>query len=176
MPRIPELDFDGQNTLYATHGLHAFAAKCPPQLARYAIRYYSRPGDTVLDPMAGSGTTLVEARLLGRTAVGVEIDPVARLIAKVKSTPVADSSITEAQQAIEEWIEQAISGRRSAARLAMPVFHNRDYWFRTDVSQALALLTQAIAATPMPADIRDFFWVALSSPYAYGPAITGAVG
>ena len=160
---MPELDFDRQNTLYATHGLHAFAAKCPPQLARYAIRYFSRPGEIVLDPMAGSGTTLVEARLLGRAGVGVEIDPVARLIAKVKATPVADSAITEAQNAIKERIEQTTSRRRSTGPLPLPEFRNRDYWFRADVSEILAILSRAIADTPMEADIRDFFWVALSS-------------
>lgn len=62
----PNLDFNDHNTLYATHGLHAYAAKCPPQLVKFGIENYSKVGDTILDPMAGSGTTLVEARLLGR--------------------------------------------------------------------------------------------------------------
>jgi len=51
---MPDLNFDSRNTLYATHGLHAYAAKCPPQLARYGLRYYSRPDDTVLDPIKPS--------------------------------------------------------------------------------------------------------------------------
>jgi hypothetical protein len=51
-----------------------------------------RTRDVQLDPMAGSGTTLVEARLMGRSAVGVEIDPVAALIAKVKATPLCIAS------------------------------------------------------------------------------------
>ncbi|MGH9752352.1 MAG: DNA methyltransferase [Blastocatellia bacterium] len=74
---MPDLNFDSHNTLYATHGLHAYAAKCPPPLVNYAIHYYSSPGETVLDPMAGSGTTLVEARLMGRHARGYDIDPLA---------------------------------------------------------------------------------------------------
>jgi DNA modification methylase len=81
----PRLDFKGQNTLSGSHALHAYAAKCPPQLVRYALRYYSKPGETVLDPMAGSGTTLVEAKLAGRNALGFDIDPLARLIAEVNA-------------------------------------------------------------------------------------------
>jgi hypothetical protein len=54
---MPDLDFATHNTLYATHGLHAYAAKCPPQLVGYGLRYYTKPGETVLDPMTGSGTT-----------------------------------------------------------------------------------------------------------------------
>jgi tRNA G10 N-methylase Trm11 len=46
-----------------------------PALAAHAIAHYSRPGDVVLDPMCGIGTTLVEAVHLGRHAVGVEYEP-----------------------------------------------------------------------------------------------------
>src|SRR3979490_246423 len=102
---MPELDFDGHNTLYATHGLHAFAAKCPPQLVRYGLRYYSKPGETVLDPMSGSGTTLVEARRLGRHAVGDDIDPLARLIAAVKVSDIADDAIEKAYSTVFERTE-----------------------------------------------------------------------
>jgi modification methylase len=45
-----------------------------PELARRAITAYSRPGELVVDPMCGIGTTLVEAVHLGRRAVGVELE------------------------------------------------------------------------------------------------------
>lgn len=44
-----------------------------PALARRAIETYSDPGDLVVDPMCGIGTTLVEAADLGRRAAGVEL-------------------------------------------------------------------------------------------------------
>jgi DNA modification methylase len=49
-------------------------AKMLPDLARRAIEHYSEPGDLVLDPMCGIGTTLVEAIHLGRHALGVELE------------------------------------------------------------------------------------------------------
>ena len=52
----------------------AHPAKMLPELARRIVAEYSRPGDLVLDPMCGSGTTLVEAALLGRRAVGLELE------------------------------------------------------------------------------------------------------
>src|ERR1700738_1232476 len=110
---MPDLNFDGHNTLYASHGLHAYAAKCPPQLVRYGIRYYSTPGDTVLDPMVGSGTTLVEARLLGRQAIGYDIDPVAKLIAEVKSRPLQDAGIELAFTSLVERCKQDFAALRS---------------------------------------------------------------
>jgi hypothetical protein len=53
----------------------AHPAKMLPALARTAIRAYTQPGDLVLDPMCGIGTTLVEAVHEGRDAVGVEYEP-----------------------------------------------------------------------------------------------------
>ena len=53
----------------------AHFATFPTALAERCIRAGSRPGDTVLDPFAGSGTTLAVARGLGRSAIGIEINP-----------------------------------------------------------------------------------------------------
>jgi modification methylase len=50
-------------------------AKMLPALARQAIEAYSEPGELILDPMCGIGTTLVEAIHAGRRAVGIELDP-----------------------------------------------------------------------------------------------------
>ncbi len=53
----------------------AHPAKMLPAIAAHAIRTYTRPGDLVLDPMCGIGTTLVEALHLGRNALGIEYEP-----------------------------------------------------------------------------------------------------
>ncbi|SIO89585.1 TRM11 family methyltransferase [Nocardiopsis sp. JB363] len=50
-------------------------AKMLPEIARHAITAYTRPGDVVLDPMCGIGTSLVEAAHLDRRAVGIELEP-----------------------------------------------------------------------------------------------------
>lgn len=54
---------------------NAHPGKMLPALAREAISRYTRPGELVLDPMCGIGTTLVEAAHLGRQAIGVELEP-----------------------------------------------------------------------------------------------------
>jgi modification methylase len=55
-------------------GSTAHPAKMLPAIARQAITAYSHPGELVLDPMCGIGTTLVEAIHLGRMAIGVELE------------------------------------------------------------------------------------------------------
>jgi DNA modification methylase len=73
------LDFHDQQSTYASHNFHAFPAKFPPQLPRAFINALTDPGDVVLDPMMGSGTTILEAFLLDRQGIGFDIDPARRL-------------------------------------------------------------------------------------------------
>ncbi len=80
--------FSKADTSYLTHGLHDYPARMIPQIARRLIERYSPKGGRVLDPFCGSGTTLVEARLMGRDSVGSDVNPFALLLAKVKSTPI----------------------------------------------------------------------------------------
>ncbi len=73
---------------YLTHSLHEYKGRFYPQLAKSFMNYAGiNKGDTVLDPFCGSGTTLVESLLFGVNAVGIDINPIAFLMAaaKVKS-------------------------------------------------------------------------------------------
>jgi hypothetical protein len=84
-----ELNFHGEDSSYASHDVHAFAAKFPPQLPRAFIRGLTAPGDFVLDPMMGSGTTIVEALLEGRRGIGLDIDPLALRVSQAKTIPMS---------------------------------------------------------------------------------------
>lgn len=154
-----DLTFSGAGNLYATHGIHPFAARCPPPLVDWAITQFSDVGGVVLDPMVGSGTALVEASLLGRKAWGADIDPLARLIAQVKATPVDldvyDKTVIEVERLLGE-------GRLDDTW--RPDLPNWGYWFRADVAADLARLRGAIAqAASADPEIRDLLWVAFSS-------------
>ena len=59
---------------WATHN-SSFRGNFAPQIARNVILRYSKKGETVLDPMMGGGTTLIEAKLLDRKAIGFDINP-----------------------------------------------------------------------------------------------------
>jgi len=83
-----DLNFHNTASNYASHSIHAFAAKFPPQLPRVFIEGLTDPGETVLDPMMGSGTAIVEAFLANRRVVGFDIDLLALLLCRVKTMPV----------------------------------------------------------------------------------------
>ncbi len=75
-------------TNYITHGYHRYPAKFIPQIVSRLISDLTSEGDLVLDPFGGCGTTLVEAKTLGRRSVGFDINPVAKLITETKITQV----------------------------------------------------------------------------------------
>lgn len=75
-------------TSYLTHDYHRYPAKFIPQLTARLIKENSQIGDLVCDPFMGSGTALVEAIINGRRAYGTDINPVAILISRAKTTPI----------------------------------------------------------------------------------------
>ena len=60
-----------------THSFYRYPARFSPLFARTAIALFSKPGDTVLDPFVGGGTTVVETLAAGRRAVGVDLNSLA---------------------------------------------------------------------------------------------------
>ncbi|MFH0340825.1 MAG: TRM11 family SAM-dependent methyltransferase [Chromatiales bacterium] len=74
-----------KESTYLTHGLHRYKGKFYPQLCRSLINIASiSPGDLVLDPFVGSGTTLVECAISRIDSIGFDLNPLANLIAATK--------------------------------------------------------------------------------------------
>src|SRR5437868_4039724 len=90
-------DFADARTGDGPHGIHPYPAKFIPQIPRALIELY-HPGDNspVLDPFCGSGTTLVEACAAKIPSVGIDLNPLATLVAKVKTTPMGRPLTLEA--------------------------------------------------------------------------------
>jgi len=152
---------------YLTHGIHKFPAKFFPELPRYLIHKYSKKGDTVLDPMCGSGTTILEALLNQRRGIGIDIDPMARLISKVKTTPILFESLKSAQTILNQQIKKL--DITSDYNPPIPEFHYRDSWFRSYVLRELGIIKDSIdniaeqTQLSQLDDIKDFFHVVMSS-------------
>lgn len=119
--------------------------------------------------MAGSGTSLVEAHILGRSAVGLDLDPIARLLCRVKATALDPD---ELGQACEGLLESVFAGCAAARSLragtltepdSPPEISGFERWFHPIVADQLAQLKRSIAAAPVRPAVRRFFWAAMSS-------------
>lgn len=144
-----------------THGLHKYPAKFFPELPRWLIQRYTEPGDLVLDPFSGSGTTNLEALLGRRHSVGVDVDPFSRFIARVKTTPL-DADLLE--RCKSRLIEEAVNYQPSSVqKTEIPLFPYRDNWFNREISLELTYLLASIDRLQVDEPVKDFFRVCLSS-------------
>lgn len=108
---------------WATHYLNArYRGNWAPQIPRNLILRYTNPGDTVLDPFVGSGTTLIECKLLGRHGIGVDINYEAimltwdRLNFKYSPDMFPKLSYFEKKDAEQKWVEPKIKLYHGDAR------------------------------------------------------------
>lgn len=69
----------------ATHNFYKYPACFPPTFVRTVIKNFSEPGDTVFDPFMGGGTTAVEAMIMGRNAIGSDLNDLALQSSRAKT-------------------------------------------------------------------------------------------
>lgn len=144
-----KLDFHGEKSGYASHDLHAFAAKFPPQLPRAFIHELTEPGDTVLDPMMGSGTTIVESLLAGRRGIGLDLDPLALRLTRVKITAGDLFKLKDAGEKVIAEANTLLSNRSAVEREMALRYDDRTkefigYWFLPQTQLELTALMLAI--------------------------------
>jgi len=165
----------------AIHGWYRFVLSFPPHLVRdYLARFGADAGSTVLDPFCGTGTTLVEAKKLGMTSVGVEANPLAAFASRVKVDwspgphALRDAASSVAQRAMMEialadFDAGEVSDR--VAREAPTLFGLLDI----NEDQRKLILTDSISARPLhrvlvllrhidsaPMELRDHLRLALA--------------
>lgn len=83
-----------------THTFYRYPARFSPKFVRAAIEALTKPGDLILDPFMGGGTTLVEALALDRQAVGIDISSLAAFVSTVKTTLYSERDLEK----LGEWV------------------------------------------------------------------------
>lgn len=163
----PENDF--------THYLFRYPSKFHRPIVEWALKTHGNRKRPVLDPFAGSGTLNVEALLLGRPSVGLDLDPLACFIARVKTTPLDPDRLDSSLERIKEKalkiarteteLERLIGSdiptivyEKNKSKAWVPQIPNIEHWFKRhviiDLSRLLALLRDEIR---LDAREREFF-------------------
>jgi DNA modification methylase len=130
-------DVTASETNHLTHSYHRYPAKFIPNIVRKLIEDYTTTDNIVCDPFGGCGTTLVEAKLMGRKSIGFDINPIAKLITQTKITPLPPKRLSKTF----ENFKQNLPNQKSIV-----LQHNEKifYWFDETTIHELDKLYSAI--------------------------------
>ena len=154
-------DFREADTKEYTHCFHTYPAMMIPQIARRLLKEYGTEGGWLLDPYCGTGTSLVEASLFGMHSVGCDINPLVRLVAVAKSTPVCLSTLDKTLSELNEYLFEIQRRESNLPNAPIPNIPNLTYWFSGEVIRTLACLRAGISRVKDKA-LQNFILVAFS--------------
>lgn len=145
---------------YATHGLFRFFGKFPPYVGSYLIGQYAQADSVVLDPMCGSGTSGVEALLAKRRAILCDVNPLATLISKVKTTHIQGDVLRESLGEFVAYL-QSLPRSRSYDR-DTPGLLRPEHWFLPATITSLSRLRFAVEHFETSDDVKAVLELALA--------------
>ena len=124
----------------AIEAIHPYPAKFIGEIPRALIEALPLPAGTgVLDPFSGSGTTLVEAQRAGLPSVGIDLNPIACLIATVKTSSLANGFL--------DAVEEIVMVAKEVKSLTRPDIPNIDHWFKPEIQLAVGALAATMATS-----------------------------
>jgi len=157
---IDDWTFKSAPTRELTHCYHDYPARMIPQVAEKLLDLFGKSARLLFDPYCGSGTSLVESSIRGINAIGTDINPLARLIAKAK-TAVLD--VNSLNKYIATFNKMAISEKTPKLRESREIYGIKrlDFWFKPAVVEQLLKIREFIGDIKNE-EIRLFFQVAFS--------------
>lgn len=155
-------DFRGDDTRYATHGIYRYPAMMVAPVVRRLIEEYSpvTDGGRLLDPFCGSGSALVEGMLHGMETVGVDLNPLAILLARVKTTPLDVGAIRREHQRILVRYDDT-----PTAPIEVDI-QDINFWYSRLAVSGLSRLRAAIRETES-GELRQFFELCFAETARY---------
>lgn len=139
-----------------THGFFKYPCKFIPHIPRWAIMKYTSEGDIVVDPFAGSGTTLLESVILKRNGLGIDFDNFSHLLCKAKTKPLNLNEIEELESLKNTlFINSGLSN--------LPDIRNIEHWFPKKNIEQLRILKNNIDKLSEKGNLYNFLLVCFAT-------------
>jgi DNA modification methylase len=150
------LEIASNNVNRYTHGFFKYPCKFIPHIPRWAIKKYTSERDTVVDPFAGSGTTLLESVILKRNGLGIDFDNFSHLLCKAKTKPLSSNEIEELESLKDTlFINSGLSN--------LPDIHNIEHWFPKKNIEQLRILKNNIDKLLKKESLYNFLLVCFAT-------------
>ncbi|MBE8159055.1 MAG: DNA methyltransferase, partial [Betaproteobacteria bacterium] len=130
-----EWEFRGADTRRLTHCVHTYPAMMIPQIAEKLLVLYGKKAKLLFDPYCGTGSSLLEANVRGINAIGTDLNPLARLIARTKTVRLNCKTTAAYIRDINQKLFAAYFSQKTAP---LPPLKNIDFWFSQKTQQDLA--------------------------------------
>lgn len=147
-----------------THNYFKYPCKFIPEIPRWAMNTFldNSKKNKVLDPFSGSGTSLLEAALQGYDSYGGEIDEVAKLITKVKTTKLNEKEMNYVVSKVSEIIKKLERHEYLDSEIVLPQINNLNHWFKEDVLEKMGYIYYSISQID-DIDVQEFMLVSMAS-------------
>jgi DNA modification methylase len=141
-----------------THNFFKYPCRFIPEIPRWGIKRYlnKQNNEIIFDPFAGSGTTLLEGIINGYSSYGTEIDGIAKLITKVKTTSLTINVLAQAKKEFSKVIND------TTIQPTIPEINNLYHWYSKENAEILGKLHSNINLIEEN-DIKDFFMLCFIS-------------
>lgn len=136
---VDELSFHGQRLLSGRHRMHPYPAMLHPLLIQKLLSDYRTPQDIVFDPFCGSGSVLLTAAKNSHHAIGFDINPLALLIAKAKTTSYDPDLLHHETLDLKHQLQ-------ASSTIDIPPIKNIDYWYGPSVVEGLGKIRGVLLA------------------------------
>lgn len=146
--------FEKAKTNAGLHSIHPYPARFAPHIPRNLLEIFAPlVGGPVLDPFCGCGTTLVECQARGIPSFGIDLNPIAALVSRVKTTP--------PEEELRPIAAQLAAAAQCTRAEAFPSIPRLAHWFSRGAIRALSGLTRVLDDVS-ETKTRDALRVALS--------------
>lgn len=145
-----ELSFAGEPLTRGRHKIHPYPAMLHPLLVDFLIKEFANKDDIIFDPFCGSGVTLLQAGINDHEAFGFDINPLALLITKVKTTKYKTDDLKKDFEKLKKDLEKN-------NKLDIPEINNIDYWYSEEVKNDLGNIRYVLKNNDYK--YKDFFIV-----------------
>lgn len=143
-----------------THFIHPYPAKLLQQIPYFFLNnaIFSQENDTVLDAFCGTGTVLLEASIARRNTIGIDVNPLASLIAKTKTTKVDILNLKKCLANIEEEFK---TSNETNSDYRVPTISNIENWYSTESIRKLSKIKYIVSQINDQL-VKEFFQVVFS--------------
>ncbi|MCQ2351381.1 MAG: DNA methyltransferase [Paludibacteraceae bacterium] len=151
--------FRDADTKEYTHGYHSYPAMMIPQVCRTIIDRYHPTGrfELIFDPYVGSGTTPVEAAIANVNSISTDLNPLARMMTKVKTTHYDESTIINQLSSLLESFQNY--SEKDVLNVDFKRISNYSFWYSKEVLYKLSFIYQEILRLQSN---EDFFSLVLA--------------